>query len=239
MDRLVQPINIVIICALKLEAQGLKTKAKLTRVTGTPFHFFKGAYQGISLALVICGIGKIRSAAAVQWAIDYAKPDIIINWGSAGGVAPDIKQGDIIASSCVIEHDFYASSSPKIPANRILLDLACLDKQIQAGILASADQNINTKEQRQHIWREYKASACDWESAAVLSAAAINRIPALSLRVITDIEERLSKKEFITMANRIIARNTHVLLNFINKLKDLNRHGLQIPTKPYPQVRVQ
>jgi adenosylhomocysteine nucleosidase len=165
--------------------------------------------------LVISGIGKVSAAAATQWLIDRTRPQVVINWGCAGGIDPQVQLGEIIASKWAVEYDYHSRSPRRISADKGLLNTACLIEGIREGILVTADQNGDSIEKRRCLWQTYRAAACDWESAAVLKVAAANHIPALALRVISDVEHWRSDAEFIAQANAIIVKATPVLLKYI------------------------
>ncbi len=214
-----QKVDIGIICALKLEAITLQATCNLKQKQKTPWAFHRGSYQDLTIGLVICGIGKVQAAAATQWLIDNVKPKIIINWGCAGGTDSQTKVGKIIAAEWAVEYDYQAKSPRRIRTDKGLLDVACKIYGIQPGIIATADQNGDTKERRQYLWQEYRACACDWESAAILKVAKANRIPALSLRVISDVGECRLGPEFNAQVEKIITDATPTLLDYISSLK--------------------
>lgn len=217
-----QRVDIGIICALKLEVKGLQEACSLKRERVTPWTFYRGNYQGLTIGLVICGIGKVRAAAATQWLTDHVRSQIIINWGCAGGTDSQIKVGKIIAAEWAVEYDCRTESPRRIRSDKGLLNTACKIYGIRPGIIATADQDGDTKERRQHLWKKHRACACDWESAAVLRVAKANRIPALSLRVISDVEHCQLGPEFKAQAEAIMTNATPALLDYISRLKQLN-----------------
>ncbi len=50
------------------------------------------------MALLKSGIGKVAAALGATLLLERCKPDVIINTGSAGGLAPTLKVGDIVVS---------------------------------------------------------------------------------------------------------------------------------------------
>ncbi len=211
-------VDIGIICALKLETRGLQAACYFKPERLHPWPFLKGRYQDLRIGMIICGIGKVLASAATQWLIDYTKPKIMINWGCAGGVDPQIKPGAIVASKSAVEYDYGSHSTRRISADNRLFKLACAISGIKPGILATADQNLDSLKKRRRLWREYQALACDWESAAILRVAATNRIPALALRVISDMGDCRPGADFSSRANPIMAEATPVLLEYMRSL---------------------
>jgi 5'-methylthioadenosine/S-adenosylhomocysteine nucleosidase len=68
-------------------------------------HFWKGQYQAHDLVVVQCAVGKINAAMAVQRLIDHHAPQIILNLGSAGAIAPQLRVGDIVIGSRIVPYD--------------------------------------------------------------------------------------------------------------------------------------
>ncbi len=223
MEPLMQ-INIGIICALKLEMQGLQAACNLKRESATPWPFYRGNYKGMTIGLLTSGIGKVLASAATQWLIDYAKPKIVINWGCAGGINPQginphIQLGDIVASQGAVEYDYGSRSPRRISADKKLLELARAISGVKPGILATADQNCDSVGERKLIWQKHQALACDWESAAVLRVAAVNQVPALALRVVSDMGDCHPGPEFSTQANAVMLKAVPVLLEYITTVR--------------------
>jgi len=99
-----------------------------------------------------------------------------------------------------------------------LLEQALSIAGVREGIIVSADKNVDTPGQRQHLWQSYQALCCDWESAAVLQVARRNCIPALALRVISDVGKQPLLKEFKANLPRAAVKGSQVLLELIEKL---------------------
>ncbi len=51
------------------------------------------------------GIGKVAAAMGATLLMEHCKPDVIINTGSAGGLASTLKVGDIVVSDETRYHD--------------------------------------------------------------------------------------------------------------------------------------
>lgn len=57
------------------------------------------------MALLKSGIGKVAAALGATLLLERCKPDVIVNTGSAGGLAPTLKVGDIVVSDEARYHD--------------------------------------------------------------------------------------------------------------------------------------
>ncbi len=61
------------------------------------------------IALIQTGVGKTQSAMVTQRAIDEFEPERIIMFGAAGALDPDVRIGDIVVASDVLQHDLDAT----------------------------------------------------------------------------------------------------------------------------------
>ena len=68
-------------------------------------EIYTGTLNGTEVALLKSGIGKVAAAMGATLLLEHCKPDVIINTGSAGGLAPTLKVGDIVVSDDVRYHD--------------------------------------------------------------------------------------------------------------------------------------
>ena len=59
-------------------------------------EIYTGQLNGTEVALLKSGIGKVAAALGATLLLEHCKPDVIINTGSAGGLAPTLKVGDIV-----------------------------------------------------------------------------------------------------------------------------------------------
>ena len=86
-----------IICALKMEVDGLKAlmeNAESTQKAG--LEFTSGKIFGKDVVLLECGVGKVNAAVGTQAMIDLFNPDLIISTGIGGSLNKQITVGDIV-----------------------------------------------------------------------------------------------------------------------------------------------
>lgn len=100
-----------IICALKIEVDGLKALMENPEVTQKAgLEFTSGKIYGKDVALLECGRGKVNAAVGTQIMIDLFKPDVVINSGIAGSLSKNLIIGDIVISSDCVEHDINCTA---------------------------------------------------------------------------------------------------------------------------------
>ena len=96
-----------IICALKIEVDGLKAlmeNPEITKKAG--LEFTSGKIFDKDVVLLECGVGQVNAAVGTQILIDLFTPDVVINSGIAGSLSKNLIIGDIVISTDTVEHDF-------------------------------------------------------------------------------------------------------------------------------------
>ena len=95
-----------LIGAMKMEIEGLVDKLvneKQEMVSGICFH--SGEISGTQCVIAQCGPGKVNAAICTEAMLLRYAPSAIINLGVAGGIGPDIRIGDAVIATSVVQHD--------------------------------------------------------------------------------------------------------------------------------------
>lgn len=181
----------VIVISAIAEWIAVKSLFASAKISHFPFgEYLEVTINGQDVALYHCGWGKIASAGAIQYLIDHASPDVIINLGTCGGFEGSVQQGDIILVDKTYVYDiielmgdldittYYASS----------LDLSWLTEPyphpVRRGLIASADSDLPPD--KISFLKQKGAIAADWESAALAWVAQKNNARLLILRGVSD-----------------------------------------------------
>lgn len=155
----------------------------------------KTATGEVTLRTVCSGIGKVYAATAAALIADEC--DIIINAGLSGGFGDAVKYG-LIAGTTFIEHDFDLTAVGYAPAQKpgltealksdeaLLNDVLSKFPYVKSGVFVTGDSFICSGEKHDDLARLFDPIACDMESAAVASVAALFNKPYLSLRMVSD-----------------------------------------------------
>lgn len=183
-------------------------------------EIYTGTLNGTDVALLKSGIGKVAAAMGATLLLEHCKPDVIINTGSAGGLAPTLKVGDIVVSEDVRYHDadvtafgYEYGQLPGCPAGfkadekLIAAAEACIQKlELHAvrGLVVSGDAFINGAENLAKIRQHFpNAIAVEMEATAVAHVCHNFGVPFVVVRAISDVadqESHLSFDEFLAVA---------------------------------------
>ena len=131
-----------------------------------------------------CGIGKVFAAICAEAMILKYDVDMIVNIGVAGTLTKDLNVLDVAVATNVLQHDMDTSpiGDPKgllsginmilLPADTKMVELMCsclADRNIhyKKGNIATGDQFIATKEQKDYISNTFDAIAAEMEGGSI------------------------------------------------------------------------
>ncbi|MEG3110091.1 5'-methylthioadenosine/S-adenosylhomocysteine nucleosidase [Pantoea sp. T14] len=183
-------------------------------------EIYTGTLNGVEVALLKSGIGKTAAALGTTLLLQLCKPDVVINTGSAGGLAPTLKVGDIVVSEEVRYHDADVTAFGYAPgqmagcpaafvadANLIAQAEACiqqLDLNAVRGLVVSGDAFINGAEPLARIRNTFpQAIAVEMEATAIGHVCHQFAVPFVVVRAISDVADQqshLSFDEFLSVA---------------------------------------
>ncbi|MFD1804039.1 5'-methylthioadenosine/S-adenosylhomocysteine nucleosidase [Mixta tenebrionis] len=183
-------------------------------------EIYTGTLNGVEVALLKSGIGKVSAAMGTALLLERCRPDVVINTGSAGGLAASLQVGDIVVSDEVRYHDAdvtafgyepgqMAGCPAAFPADDKLIAAAesCikqLDLHAVRGLVVSGDAFINGAEPLARIRATFpQAIAVEMEATAIGHVCHQFATPFVVIRAISDVADReshLSFEEFLSVA---------------------------------------
>lgn len=185
-----------------------KELVRLQALMQDPCEIVPGIMQGTigSNTVVMCGsgIGKVNAALAAQRLILSCLPDCIISTGVAGGMSPELRPKQVVASTEVVYHDVWCGEPNEwgqvqgLPA-RFKADEAILSKiSVVKGLFTSGDEFVTsaTRENDIRIWFP-EALTIDMESGAIAQTCYVYQVPFVCIRVVSDVcgDDRESQYE--------------------------------------------
>ncbi|MCL2891459.1 5'-methylthioadenosine/S-adenosylhomocysteine nucleosidase [Brenneria tiliae] len=195
-------------------------------------EIYSGRLNGVEVALLKSGIGKVSAALGTTLLLEHSRPDVVINTGSAGGLAATLKVGDIVISDEVRYHDADVTAFGYEPgqmagcpaafiADEGLITLAqdaIAKLQLHAvrGLVVSGDAFINGADPLARIRRTFpQAIAVEMEATAIAHVCHQFAVPFVIVRAISDVadqESHLSFDEFLTVAAEQSTRMVETML---------------------------
>lgn len=208
---------IAVMAALPEEIQALHARAasegpmREEWVLGRSLRY--GTIHHTPVILARSGIGKV--AAAVTAAVLCQRVDAVVMVGTAGGVGPGVRPGDVVVADSLLQHDVDArplyprwqidgvirfSPDPALTAGLAaaadavvdlrrpdLASLGMTTPRRHTGLIVSGDRFIGTRQASDDLRRDLPdALAVEMEGAAVAQVCAGAGVPFAVARTISD-----------------------------------------------------
>lgn len=191
---------------------------RLNEIAG--IKIYEGSIEGVEVALLQSGIGKTAAAVGTTLLLQTAKPDLVINTGSAGGLDSKLNVGDIVISSEVRHHDVdvtafgyekgqLPSNPPAFIADAKLAALAASETEkagfnAVSGLICSGDLFVNGADMIARIRGDFPTvAAVEMEAASIAQVCHAFNVPFVVVRAISDVADKashLSFDEFLPLA---------------------------------------
>ena len=206
-----------IIGAMAVEIAALKENMRDIQTTQKAgMNFYEGKLEGLDVVLVQCGVGKINAAMCTQILIDCFAVTHVINTGIAGSLLAELDIGDLVISKDAIHHDFdlrfWGRPVGQVPgmdviafpadAEMVTLAFAAAESvnagHTKIGRVASGDQFICSKEQKEKIIADTEGICAEMEGASIAHTAYRNKIPFVIIRAISDKADDSAEMDYPT-----------------------------------------
>lgn len=192
-------------------------------------NIYTGRINHKDFLLVRSGVGKVNAARVAQIITDKFDLSFIINVGSAGALNEDLNIGDIVLGKLLIQHDFDVTAFGRdkgfIPetgkffeSDKNLLEkckhLQIDNQKIITGTIASGDIFLTDVNLKENIKKNFNADCVEMEGAAIAQVCALNKVPFIVIRSISDIpngKNEIDFNEYLKLASKNCAK-------FINQL---------------------
>lgn len=227
-------MTIGVIGAMQMEVDNLQaemTDTKIHEYSGVTF--VEGKIAGQDVVAAKCGVGKVFAAICAEAMILKFNVDMIINIGVGGTLTRDLGVLDVAVATNVLQHDMDTSpigdpvgllsgiNMVLLPTDEKMVSLLCeclKEKNInfKKGNIATGDQFIATKEQKDLISERFEAIAAEMEGGSIGHVCYVNNIPFAVLRSISDGDGGAT--DYQTFAEKAAHQSIEVVLDFIEKL---------------------
>ena len=206
-----------IIGAMQVEVEillSLLENKKDTAVAGSTFY--EGKLEGLEVAIVQCGVGKVNAAICAQILCDRFGVTHLVNTGIAGSLDAKLDIGDLLVSKDAMYHDFDCvhfgyemgrvpgMDVTSFPADEMMIALAKEAAEavhpghVTVGRVASGDLFVAEKSAKDRIIATTHGLCTEMEGAAIAQTAYRNGIPFVILRAISDKADNSAEMDYPT-----------------------------------------
>ncbi len=228
-----------IIGAMQVEVDTLKEQlADIRKIQRAGMDFWEGQLRGLDVVVVQCGVGKVNAAMCTQVLCDCFGVTHLVNTGIAGSLDAALDIGDLLISTDAIHHDFDLRfwgrpigqvpglDVTAFPADETLKNLAFQAAEAvnpghtRLGRVASGDQFICSKEQKERIIADTQGMCAEMEGASIAHTAYRNEIPFVIIRAISDKADASAEMDYPTFERIAAHRCAQVILTLAAKLAE-------------------
>lgn len=222
-----------IIGAMEVEVAILREamqNPKTQRISG--MDFICGQLCGKDVVLAQSGIGKVFAAICAQTMILKFGVTELVNSGVSGTLTHDLHIGDVAISTACVQHDMDTSpigdpvgmlsgiNIVDLPADEKIaaeFDAVCTQKGInhRLGKIASGDQFVHTAERREWIVKTFGAISVEMEAGSIAQVCYVNKVPFVSLRVISDEASGDAHVDYPTFVKSAAATSSAVTMSWL------------------------
>lgn len=232
-------MKIGIIGAMESEVAALKDAMNTERVvTKAGMNFYEGTLQGAAAVVVQSGVGKVNAAMCVQILADLFQVTHVMNTGVAGSLNADLDIGDILVSVKAIQHDMDVTALgyepgriPGFEKREFIADAemadavaaACRranpDVNIVKGCVLSGDQFISSAEVKERLITQFHGDCAEMEGASIAQAAALNGIPFVIIRAISDKADGSAEMDYPSFEIQAAEHCAKMVLEFVKSFR--------------------
>lgn len=211
-------LRILLICPIPLEYSVCRTALALRDAQGVlGCRTARGSAGSVDIMAIETGPAKARAASATIAGIDHFQPDLVVDTGTCGAIDGELIVRAVVLGLSCLEYDISGNGLPhrimqemRLPsafdflprreAQKLVRMLTELAKDrglhLRAGVQACGEFFIQSASVRDSLSALSGAAACNWESAGVFVGALRACIPPLSLRVVSDLGDEDSLRDF-------------------------------------------
>ena len=192
---------------------------------------------GKDVVIVRSGIGKVNAGICAQILVDRFGVDTLINTGIAGSLDAQIDIGDMVISTDALHHDMDATifgdpagQIPRMDTLSFPADEKLVKKAVAAnekanpdihtftGRVVSGDQFISDKAKKEWLIEQFSASCTEMEGAAIGQAAALNGIPFLIIRAISDKADNSANMDYPAFEKLAIEHSVRLTQGMLKRM---------------------
>lgn len=199
---------------------------------GLTFH--EAEWHGLELVLVKAGVGKVNAALCTQILVDAFGADSVICTGSAGTLTSALDIGDIVVATDCVQHDVvvdflglprgqipftdhrFFETDPALRRHALEVDLA--NHRIVEGRVLTGDAFVEDEAHRQRLREELEGDCVEMEGAAVGQVCAMNDVPYLVIRAISDHADGTSDVDFQAFLEEAAHSAARIVLHLLETL---------------------
>lgn len=196
-------------------------------------RFHCGKIGGVDVTAVFSGVCKVNAAIAAQLLIERFGAELVLNAGTASGMAPSLELLDTVISTEVVYHDvspfiltqfhpwmeteFFRADEKLLAASHRAAETLGPARRVVWGRMATGEAFIDS-EGRADVNRRYSPLCVDMESAGVAHVCYAFDVPFLSIRSLSDTADHRGVENFEANSRAASEASRDVTLALLRQL---------------------
>ncbi len=208
--------------------------------------FYRGILSGKEIVLTCSGVGKVNAAISAEAMVAYYNAEVLINTGVAGSLDASVNIGDIVISTDAVEYDMDVTAlgykravipdmNPLFTENSDRITIFKADEKIRTiaveccknvnddiavfeGRVASGDAFIFGKNLKDKIVEITHAFCVEMEGASIAHTAALNEVPFLIIRAISDKADDSATIDYPSFQIKAIEHTVKLVAALVSRL---------------------
>ena len=201
----------------------------------TMLEFYEGQINGVDIVILFSGVCKVNAAIATQILIDTFGVNMIINAGTAGGMAKELDILDTVISTEVAYHDVapdiltefhpwmesvYFQADPQLlKLSKQAVSKVNVAGKVYWGRMVTGEAFI-ADEGRQAINEQFSPLSVDMETASIAHVCYVNNVPFIAIRSITDTATHSGVEHFEENCPKASAIAKDITVALLAELRD-------------------
>lgn len=189
---------LLIAAALEEELKtGMAVCRDIQRLDAKGIGLWKAARGDKKILFLKTRVGPKRSAKSLAAALETVKPSHILVIGYAGALDPELKLGDLAAVDKALsirldkdrpqwEHARLGSVCELMDGEALAQSARSAGFNVRVGDVVTSPYVLGSPLQKQILWKKFRASIVDMETAALADIAASKSVPLSCIRVVSD-----------------------------------------------------
>ena len=231
-------MRIGIVSAFGKESKPLRSKLpESRREVIDDLVFFLHRYENTEVVVVKTGPGQECGAKGTELLIGHYGPQVIINCGVAGAIAPPRQIGDVVISDRVItfseaegdwSNEGYSFAHPELLLTALQTAAGFHPKvNVTAGTILSGNDVICSLEKRESLWVRFRGQCVEQEGASVARVCQSHHLPWIIIRGISDRADEHLLHDFKKNVEQAALHSALVTFDLLKQLSTYSSFGSQ------------
>jgi adenosylhomocysteine nucleosidase len=183
----VKGIGLVVALPREIPAGFVRIGNRQSHTPGA-FAVYHQTTAAARLVAVQAGVGQVRAAEGARFLIRRFSPQILVSFGFAGGLAPQVARGTLVAGTALVSENSPLTSAvaDQLLTARFLAVAEAAGIPVHRGTIVTTPRLVADTASKSLLRATSGACAVDMETAGIVAVAHEAGLPWIAIRAIID-----------------------------------------------------